>query len=215
MGVVVVIKFEQISLSDLERQYKMKIEKNKEDFKRDRKSNRIQLTIAMSFLIFFFIVIMWSYYSKLTPAWITFLISFFLIGGIVLVIENHLKDCHSDRSFYKMDEELYAEHIRKLWIIAHCTEVLDLELDAQLLIFTVSQGGLVEQIAFKSDLPSISIRSDISTININLENYNDLSIQVPYDSLIKPYTTNNYGKLLEGKVNFEFDKNEAKNWIVD
>ncbi len=207
------IKFEQISLSDLERQYKMKIEKNKEDFKRDRRSNRIRLTISMSFLIFYFMVIMWSYYSKLTPAWITLLISFFLIVGIVLVIENHLKDCHSDRSFYNMDEELYSEHIRKLWTIAHCTEVLDLELNGQQLMFTISQVGLVTQIFFEKTW--VFIRSDIDTAIVDFKNYKTLKINIPYCSLNKPYTTNKYGLLLEGKVNFEFDKNEAKNWIVE
>lgn len=214
------IKFNEVSLSELEREYKAKVEADKCSYKKDKKNNMkdgnfvffiIFFPLATLFLFFLFSVFI---YQDFFPV-IAFLMSIFSIGSIIVGIISYCNDNKANRVKYAEVQELFANHIKKLKAIAHCDEVLDLELDDQLLIFTVSQGGLVEQIAFKSDLPSISIRSDISTININLENYNDLSIQVPYDSLIKPYTTNNYGKLLEGKVNFEFDKNEAKNWIVD
>ena len=213
------VKFKEVSLSELERRYKAKVEADKCSYKKDMKDdmNASAFAVFIAFVIFAILCLFSIFMFQDSIPVIAFLMSIFIIGSIIAGIISYCNDNNNkaNRVKYAEEQELFANHINKLKAIAHCDEVLDLELDDQLLIFTVSQGGLVEQIAFKSDLPSISIRSDISTININLENYNDLSIQVPYDSLIKPYTTNNYGKLLEGKVNFEFDKNEAKNWIVD
>ena len=211
------VKFKEVSLSELERRYKAKVEADKCSYKKDMKDdmNASVFAVFIAFVVFAILCLFSVFMFQDPIPVIAFLMSIFIIGSIIAGIISYCNDNKANRVKYAEEQELFANHIKKLQAIAHCDEVLDLELDDQLLILTVSQGGLVEQIAFKSDLPSISIRSDISTININLENYDDLSIQVPYDSLIKPYTTNNYGKLLEGKVNFEFDKNEAKNWIVD
>lgn len=214
------VKFNEVSLSELKRRYEAKVEADKCSYKQYKK-NDIKCTIIAVFIFLAPVAILTLFFASMLQdfsSMIAFLVCalpVYVIPAMILYINSYDVDIKPKKVKYAEEQELFTNHINKLQAIAHCDEVLDLELDDQLLIFTVSQGGLVEQIAFKSDLPSISIRSDISTININLENYNDLSIQVPYDSLIKPYTTNNYGKLLEGKVNFEFDKNEAKNWIVD
>lgn len=99
-------------------------------------------------------------------------------------------------------KDLYRRFDEKLRTIKGCDEILDIDYVEDKLLFKLLVQGKEEIVRFKVKLLT---KSDIDMPTIKFKNNDEVIIRI----------LNQDKKLLDDKTSLEFDKNEAKNWIVD